>query len=79
MEYVSRGELEKRHRLIILADRVIAYGVVRPNLMKHASGWPTAEHPQTKVAGGQRGFGMAAVGDGKSTSGSERIVVDVEA
>jgi len=27
-----------------IEDRVKAYGVVRPNLMKHATGWPSRLH-----------------------------------
>ena len=57
-----------------IADRVKAYGVVRPNLMKHAPGWPTEDYLLSKTAGGQLGYGMAAVGDGRTTRGSELIV-----
>ena len=119
MKFISKGSLERRHRLIILTDmenepddsqtmvkllmysneldiegliavtsrwlpklvfpesiidRVAAYGVVRKNLVKHAPGWPTEADLLSKVAGGQRGYGMAAVGDGKATEGSELII-----
>jgi hypothetical protein len=59
-------------------DRVKAYGIVRPNLMLHASGWPTEEYLLTTIASGQKGFGMKAVGDAQSTSGSERIIAAVD-
>lgn len=59
-------------------DRVKAYGVVRPNLMKHASGWPTEEELLEKIGGGQIGYGMGAVGDGKSTTGSELIIKAID-
>jgi len=57
-----------------ITDRVTAYGIVRKNLIKHATGWPTEEYLHSRVAGGQRGYGMAAVGDGKATEGSELII-----
>ena len=59
-------------------DRVQAYGLVRPNLMKHATGWPTADDLLSRIAGGQKGFGMKAVGDGMTTAGSEMIVNAVD-
>ncbi len=62
-----------------IADRVEAYGVVRPNLLQHAPGWPTREHLLERTAGGQRGYGMKAVGTGKSTAGSELIIRALQA
>lgn len=59
-------------------DRVKAYGVVRDNLMKHAPGWPTEQELLDKIAGGQKGFGMAAVGDGRNTAGSDLIIAAVD-
>lgn len=61
-----------------IADRVRAVGIVRKNLIKHAPGWPTEEYLLSKVAGGQRGYGMKAVGDGKSSEGSELIIKAVD-
>ena len=123
MKFISKGEPEKKHRLIILTDmenepddsqtmvkllmyanevdiegliavtsvhlpnmvfpesivdRVNAYGVVRDHLMLHAPGWPTATELLEKVAGGQRGYGMSAVGTGKSSPGSEQIIRAVD-
>lgn len=62
-----------------IAVRVQAYGIVRKNLVRHAPGWPTEEYLMERVAGGQRGYGMKAVGDGKSSPGSERIISAVDA
>ncbi len=59
-------------------DRVQAYGIVRPNLMRHAPGWPTAEQLLSRIGSGQPGYGMKAVGDGLMTSGSELIVAAVD-
>ena len=41
-----------------------AYGKVRPNLLKHAAGWPTAEELNGKVFTGQTAYGLAATGAG---------------
>ena len=57
-----------------ITDRVHAFGVVRKNLMLHAKGWPEEKDLLDRVAGGQRGYGMEAVGDAKASPGSELIV-----
>lgn len=57
-----------------IINRIQAYGIVRPNLMKHAKGWPTEQYLMSVTGGGQPGFGMDAVGEGKSTAGSEIII-----
>jgi hypothetical protein len=61
-----------------IEDRIEAFNIVRTNLEKHAKGWPTREELMSKVAGGQKGFGMDAVGDGKSTKGSNIIIQAVD-
>lgn len=58
-----------------IEDRIHAYGCVRDNLLKHADGWPTVEALLAVTAGGQRGFGMDAVGKGDTSKGA-RIVID---
>jgi hypothetical protein len=35
---------------------------VRPNLLLHAKGWPTAEDLGRRVHAGQRAYGLAAIG-----------------
>lgn len=56
-------------------ERIIqAYGKVQPNLARHAQGYPTAAKLAALVTRGQEGYGMAAVGDGKDSEGSRRIV-----
>ena len=57
-----------------IVSRIQAFGIVRANLMKHASGWPTTDYLLSITGGGQAGFGMEAVGEGKSTRGSEIII-----
>src|SRR6476619_4308192 len=41
---------------------VAAYGLVRPNLLLHAKGWPEAEYLDSRVFTGQNAYGMAATG-----------------
>ncbi len=55
-----------------------AYAKVWPNLLKHASGFPPVESLLDVTRTGQIGFGMAAVGLGKSTAGSQCVVEAVD-
>jgi hypothetical protein len=59
---------ETMHQIIAL------YGQVLPNLLNHAQGWPAATDLDQKVASGQTAYGMAAVGTGKSSRGSQLLV-----
>jgi len=51
-----------------------AYEQVQPNLLKHAAGFPTAAALRALVTSGQPGYGMAAVGRGRTSPGAELIV-----
>lgn len=53
---------------------VQAYGQVRPNLLLHAKGWPTAEDLDRRVFTGQPGYGLAATGADKMTEGAQAII-----
>ena len=53
---------------------IAAYGEVRPNLLKHAAGWPEAAALDALVAVGQPAYGMAAVGADKMTAGAQTVV-----
>lgn len=57
-----------------LREIVAAYAEVRPNLLKHASGWPEASRLVEIVTSGQAAYGMAATGPDKNSGGSEAIV-----
>ena len=76
--YPARDPSEP-HRIGVHPEELLkaidAYGAVRPNLLKHASGWPTREFLISKVGAGPYGYGMAAVGDGQSTPGTRLIAV----
>jgi len=58
----------------LIRRQVKAYGKVLPNLAKHAQGYPSSEMLLAVSATGQPGFGMDAVGDGKPTEGSKRLL-----
>lgn len=54
------------------------YGQVRPNLLLHASGYPTAQALDAKVRAGQPGYGLTATGPGKDTEGSRAIIAALD-
>lgn len=57
---------------------VAAYAHARPNLLLHEKGFPTAESLIKKIATGQPGYGVDAIGDGKDSPGSSLIVRALE-
>ena len=58
--------------------QVEAYGRVRNNLQRHASGYPTTEHLSSVIKNGRPEFGMKGVGEGKSSEGSRHIIEVVD-
>ncbi len=58
----------------LFAEIIDAYAKVYPNLQKHASGWRSPEYLHSIVTTGQPGYGFEAVGEGKSSPGSELII-----
>jgi hypothetical protein len=65
--------MKARVRPDVILTLIDAYEKVQPNLLTHASGFPAAASLRTVVVAGQSGYGMAAVGEGKSTAGSELV------
>src|SRR3984893_14833967 len=63
---------ETMHQIMAL------YEQVQPNLLKHAPGWPTAAELDQKIGSGQPAYGMAAVGNGKSSPGSQLLIKAVD-
>ncbi|MEK7993911.1 MAG: DUF1593 domain-containing protein, partial [Planctomycetota bacterium] len=61
-----------------IRERIEAYGKVRENLLKHAPGFPAAEHLLRVTKAGLPEFGMAGVGPGKSSEGSRHIIEVVD-
>lgn len=57
---------------------VDAYGKVRDNLEKHEKGYPNAALLKEKIKKGYPDFGMAAVGEGKDSEGSDWIIEVVD-
>ena len=70
--------LKKGPREDLLRRDIEAYEKVLPNLSRHAPGYPTADHLRAVTKTGQSEYGMGAVGDGRSTAGSQRIVEVVD-
>ncbi|MBK8502602.1 MAG: DUF1593 domain-containing protein [Saprospiraceae bacterium] len=65
--------LRERPREDLIRRQIYAYGLVRNNLERHQSGFPSKEALLATVATGQDTYGMAAVGDDKSTIGSKML------
>jgi len=55
-----------------------AYGQVRQNLLLHDTGWPKTEDLDRRVLSGQSGYGLASIGEGKSSAGSRALVEAIE-
>src|SRR5690349_13468970 len=57
---------------------IAAYTQVRPNLEKHASGWPEGAKLDAMVSAGQPAYGMAAVGADKMSAGARALIAAVD-
>ncbi len=66
--------MKDRVRPDVILTVLDAYEQVQPNLQKHAAGFPTAAALRALVVPGQPGYGMAAVGAGKTSPGAELVV-----
>ncbi len=55
-----------------------AYSAVRPNLLKHAAGFPEAAQLDRVTKTGQPKYGMAAVGPDQGTGGSRQIIAALD-
>ncbi len=87
--YVNEIELEglvattSVHQKTMVAPESIhkiidAYEEIRPNLSQHASGYPSAKQLKSLVSQGLPLYGMAAVGAGKDSEGSEKVIEILE-
>ena len=61
-----------------IRERIEAFGQVRNNLLKHASGYPTMKYLLNVTKEGRPEFGMKGVGPGKSSQGSRHIIEVVD-
>ena len=66
--------LKDRVRPDVIETVVGAYAEVRPSLERNAPGFPAAESLQRVIVGGQPGYGMAAVGEGRASAGSKLLL-----
>ena len=66
--------LREKTREDLIRRQIDAFGQVRPNLVKHAGGYPTTQELLAVTSTGQAGFGMAQVGEGKTTPGSRLLL-----
>lgn len=57
-----------------IREIVSAYGNVRDNLLKHEPGFPETDYLLSMIKEGRPAFGMASVGEGKDSPGSEVII-----
>lgn len=72
---VSTGCWKKTQTSTAMLDKIVdAYGRALPNLRIHAEGYPSREYLKSVSVLGQTGYGMADVGDGRDTPGSELII-----
>jgi NADPH:quinone reductase-like Zn-dependent oxidoreductase len=62
----------------IMQEVISNYGKIRSNLLKHADGFPAAEHLSNMVKAGQPAYGMAAVGKDKLSPGAELLIEAVD-
>ena len=58
----------------LIRRQIEAFDQVRPNLIKHAAGYPTAKELKAVTYTGQTSYGMQAVGKGRATAGSRHLI-----
>lgn len=74
------GELkESVTRADLIQASLAAYEKVRPNLARHAKGWPTAEALRSVVRSGNPRRGRDHIGEGHDTEGSRLLLARVDA
>lgn len=57
-----------------IAALVNAYGAARPNLLKHAPGWPEAAALKAAIGAGPGGYGMQAIHPEAPSAGARRLI-----
>ena len=66
-------------RLQLIREIVEAYGAVRPNLQKHAGGWPTVQTLRDAIVSGNARYGRDHVGEGHDSEGSRALLKRIDA
>ncbi|MFM7592883.1 MAG: DUF1593 domain-containing protein, partial [Isosphaeraceae bacterium] len=76
----TRGELKNAiTRPDLIREMIMAYGKVRPGLVKHESGWPLAESLLDKVKSGNRFRERNNIGQGHDTEASRFLLERIDA
>jgi hypothetical protein len=76
----TRGELkESVTRPDLIREIVAAYGLVLPNLRRHAAGWPDADALQRRIVSGNRFRERAHIGAEHDTDASRALVARIDA
>ncbi len=65
-------------RADLVQEILATYGKVQPNLTLHSKDFPTALTLSRRLKRGQAAFGMAGVGEGRSSEGSDWILKQLE-
>jgi len=75
-----RGQLQEPvTRPDLIRQTVAAYGKVRPNLMRHAEGWPDEARLLACIKSGNPLRGREAIGEGHDTEGSRLLLERIDA
>lgn len=77
---IATTSTHQRHRIApeTIHRLLDAYNKVQPNLLKHATGYPTAADLKKKVKKGLATYGMNGVGEGNDSEGSDWIIQMLE-
>src|SRR5688572_16853170 len=76
----TRGELkESITRPDLIRQIVDAYGMVLPNLKRHASGWPEHAELVARIRSGNAQRGRAHIGPDHDTAGSQALIERIDA
>jgi hypothetical protein len=77
---IATTSVHQKNKLAVWRIREIlsAYAKIQPNLLKHESGFPTAEYLFSITKEGKSDYGMHAVGQGMDSEGSEWIIQAVD-
>ncbi len=77
---VATTSVHQKNKIAIwrIQEILEAYGKVRGNLEAHEQGYPTVEYLLSVVKEGRTDYGMAAVGEGMDSEGSEWIINSVD-
>jgi Protein of unknown function (DUF1593) len=70
--------MKDRVRPDVIHTVLDAYETVQPRLSRHAEGYPAGSALRGLVVPGQPSYGMAAVGEGRSSTGAQRILAAAE-